>query len=613
MVRNAIGHIRLSWATLALTGLGFKLLTFVVLTPIVAILFRLFVALSGRVVLADTEILFFIAHPGGWICFVTVGALWLAIVSLEQAALIHILEQRSHDYPVGALAALRFALSHLRPVLRLCARIAALTLLVLLPMLAALAIVYITLLSKYDINFYLAHRPPAFWWSIICGALILVPFAVVFLRLFTGWVFALPLVLLENCDVAESLRVSRECADGRRMKLISWLVGWILMTTVVSAFCSGVCGVIGQQTISSVATSLPLLTFAVGALMIVWSVATVAVNLFGTISFAVLLFVCYEDLERDSQSREATSAKSNPGSSLIRFELTWKRIFLATAIGVVVAISVGIGALNTIQLEDQTQITAHRGASGRAPENTLAAVKAAIQQGADWVEIDVQETADGHVVVFHDSDFKRVAGNELKIWDATLRDLEDVDIGSWFAPEFNSERVPTLAQVLETCKGKVGVNIELKYYGREVRLEERVIEVVEAHNIEQEIVIMSLKQPAVQKIRNLRPSWTVGQLSAVTFGDLNRVDADFLAVSPGVANRNFIRRTQSSGRQVHVWTINDRLTMSIMVGRGVDNIITDEPALLRSVLEKRAKLTVTERALLSIADLFGTKPKFSEQ
>jgi glycerophosphoryl diester phosphodiesterase len=275
--------------------------------------------------------------------------------------------------------------------------------------------------------------------------------------------------------------------------------------------------------------------------------------------------------------------------------------------------TVGMVMLNTIQLEDETEITAHRGASADAPENTMAAVNAAIKQGADWVEIDVQETADGHVVVFHDSDFKRVAGNELKIWEATLDDLQDLDIGSWFAPEFKDERVPMLEQVLETCQGKIGVNIELKFYGHDVRLEERVIEIVEKYDMESEVVVMSLKLKSVQRLRELKPSWQVGLLTAAAIGSLRRVDADFLAVSAGTATRDFIRETHRSGKKVHVWTINDPIAMSTMIGRAADNLITDKPAVARQVLEERAKLGVPERVLLGVAELFGVKPLFSQQ
>ena len=171
------------------------------------------------------------------------------------------------------------------------------------------------------------------------------------------------------------------------------------------------------------------------------------------------------------------------------------------------------------------------GSSAAAPENTMAAVRQALVDRADWVEIDVQETADGHVVLFHDSDFMKLAGVDLKIWDATLADLKDIDVGSWFGPDFKDERVPTLDEVLKECKGKAGVNIELKYYGHDEQLEQRVAEIVEANGMQDHVVFMSLKQDAVKKMKSLRPQWKVGLLMSVSAGDLKNIHADFLAVN----------------------------------------------------------------------------------
>ena len=193
-----------------------------------------------------------------------------------------------------------------------------------------------------------------------------------------------------------------------------------------------------------------------------------------------------------------------------------------------------------------------------------------------------------------------MAGNPLKIWNATLEDLKSIDIGGSFSAEFKNERVPTLSQVLELCQGQVGVNIELKYYGHDQRLEERVIELVEARQMESEIVMMSLKMSAVKKMRELRPSWRVGLLSAVAVGDLKQVDADFLAISVGIASSQLIQDAHAVGKEVHVWTTNDPVTMSMMIGRGADHLITDQTVMAREVIE--AAQSSWRRGTLALGD-----------
>ena len=108
----------------------------------------------------------------------------------------------------------------------------------------------------------------------------------------------------------------------------------------------------------------------------------------------------------------------------------------------------------------------------------------------------------------------KLAGNPVKVWEADLATIQQIDIGSWFDPEFANERVPTLAQVLEEIKGRSKLVIELKYYGHDQQLEQRVIDLVEAAGMEQDIVIMSLKLEGIEKVQALRPDWTTGLLAA---------------------------------------------------------------------------------------------------
>jgi glycerophosphoryl diester phosphodiesterase len=225
------------------------------------------------------------------------------------------------------------------------------------------------------------------------------------------------------------------------------------------------------------------------------------------------------------------------------------------------------------------------------------------------VEIDVQETADGEIVVVHDSDLMRVGGAAVKIWEATSDELMEIDVGSWYGAEFNGERVPTLEQVLEICKGRAWVDIELKYYGHNDHLELRVAEIVERMGMEDDIVLMSLVYDIVLSMKALRPDWTVGLLTAKAVGDLTTSDADFLAVHVGIASSGFVRRAHAAGKEVYVWTVNDKLNMSRMMSRGVDGVITDHPALARQVIEERADMSSAERLMLTAAFWMGLEPK----
>src|SRR5262249_32888341 len=131
-------------------------------------------------------------------------------------------------------------------------------------------------------------------------------------------------------------------------------------------------------------------------------------------------------------------------------------------------------------------VTAHRGHARAAPENTLSAMRKAIESRADYAEMDVQLTADGKVVLLHDRDLKRLAGVSRRLDELSYDEVRQLDVGSWFAPAFSGERVPTLAEVIALCRGKIRLNIELKFFGPDRRLARAVAELIREQDFESE-------------------------------------------------------------------------------------------------------------------------------
>jgi len=606
---TTIADFRASWKTLAMTDIAYKFIAFVILFSVVGIIFRMMLSFTGRTVLADEDILYFLLQPAGWACLIIVGALSLGIVALEQAALMGVLQAKSQGRQMNYVGALQFAMKNTQAVLLLTARLMAVLIIVIAPFLLLAGIIYFALLTQYDINYYLTARPPEFLVAVALGLILLCALVFLILSLMSGWFFSLPLVLFENIKPSKALSISHERTKGNRFKLLRWITCWSFTMLLLSVALSWLVIWMGRLMAPQALDSLPLLAIMVGMILTFWLVTNLTVNLLGTTSFAVMLFNLYrcygyhEELNR-LQLGNVQSTLNQSG-----FRLTKKRLLLGAFLGIVLSSIIGLGAMYGVQFEERAEIVAHRGASAVAPENTLAAVKQAIIDQADWVEIDVQETADGEVVVFHDSDFMKLANIDLKIWDATMGDLTQIDIGSHFAARFKAERVPTLRQVLAACKGKIRVIIELKYYGHDQQLEQRVAEIVEAGAMQAEIMLMSLKSDKVKKMKALRPEWQVGLLTSAAIGNLSSADADFLAVNQGLAKRQFVRSVHNKGKQVFVWTVNDATTMSRLIGRGVDGLITDQPALARTVLTNRAELPSMGRLLLDLSEILGISPE----
>ena len=225
-----------------------------------------------------------------------------------------------------------------------------------------------------------------------------------------------------------------------------------------------------------------------------------------------------------------------------------RRCSLGLAALVVAGLVGGGRALEGIRATDRVEVIAHRGAAAARPENTMAAIERGIEDGADWIEIDVQETADGEVVVFHDSDFMRLAHVDRKIWEVTAAELRGIDLGSWFDPAYAGERAPTLRDVLAAARGRAKVVIELKYYGHDQDLEARVAALVDEFGMADQVALMSLSYPAIQKARAMRPDLRNGVLAATAVGDLAGLETDFLAVNVGLATPKLIRSAHAAGR-----------------------------------------------------------------
>lgn len=611
MLKGILQGLRLTWPTFVGIDIMFKVLALTVLTPLVSMLFRLFLAISGRTILADADIARFLLHPLGWLTLVIVGGAVVGIVALEQAVLMVIGLASAHGRSLRVLDAFRFVAGNSLGVLRITAQMVLRILLLSAPFLAVCGALYVLLLTDRDINFYLSHKPPRFWWA--CGSIgtLLLIGALLVVRCIANWSIAIQLHLFEDVAAGDCLKVSRERVTGHRRRIATFVALWWLACTVMASAASSVVMEIGKWLIPDVVHSLWRFVVSLGFLVLVLGIVNLIVNLLAVISFAMLQLQIYLRFAR-------TDAGNIPGcageTSTLGFRWNAGRVFAAMVLLCLLSATMGALVIRSVQVEDNVQITAHRGGAANAPENTLAAIRQAIANGADWVEIDVQESRDGIVVVAHDSDLARVAGVDLKIWDATAEQLRAHDIGSYFDVRFSGERVPTLAEVLEACRGRVGVNIELKFYGHNVALEQKVIELVESFDMADEVVVMSLEAALIHRVKRLRPEWTVGLLTAVTASDLTRAQADFLAVRASLATRSFVQRAHAQGKDVHAWTLNDAAAISSMISRGVDNLITDRPDLARQVLRERAEMSSTDRLLVDLGLRFGIIPeRFASQ
>ncbi len=233
----------------------------------------------------------------------------------------------------------------------------------------------------------------------------------------------------------------------------------------------------------------------------------------------------------------------------------------------------------------EIQITAHRGSSRTAPENTMAAMLAAIEEMADYAEIDVQLSADGIVVLGHDSTLRRVAGINKAISAMNWEELQTVDVGSWFSDSYKEERVPSLEEVMEACKGKLDLNIEIKNVGKNSELPDKVVELILSHGMEEQCVVTSTSLTYLKRVKEAAPELHTGYIVSAAYGDFYSSDAvDFVSLRYNFVTESLVESIHEQGKAVHAWTVNSKNEMERMQMLNVDNVITDYPVRAREIL-----------------------------
>lgn len=233
---------------------------------------------------------------------------------------------------------------------------------------------------------------------------------------------------------------------------------------------------------------------------------------------------------------------------------------------------------------DTLCITAHRGASDGAPENTMAAIALAVEEGADYAEIDVRMTADGVPVLLHDEALFRTTRVFADIGDVTYAEVSEYDAGSSFSKAYAGECVPSLEEVLDTFGNEIGFNIEIKTV-TDRAFTERVVAMIEAYDLEESCVITSTSYELLTWVKECNPGLKTGYILSLVYGEFYKSEAaDFFSIRSEFVSESLVEKVHAVGKEVHVWTVNKESELRRMKTIGVDNIITDKPAFAGTIV-----------------------------
>ena len=433
------------------------------------------------------------------------------------------------------------------------------------------------------------------------------------LLLCIGWVLVLPLFVLERKSLWQAVKESLSFVKRRFFRLVLLLVRWALSAMV-------------RVTLPALAIAVPLYGIIIGVglqstqAMFALSRATLAIELpffqflldcGVTVAQCTLLALLYSHLRGDSPVE--TDGKSYRSSGRL---LLTAAVAGATLLTFVLAVCYYVlpanDELRTMLGGSVPIVTAHRGFSAAAPENTLPAFQLAIDQGCERAELDVQMTKDGVVMVTHDTNMRRCTGRNQNIYDLTYDEVRKLDAGRWFGKKYAGTKVPTLAEVLDLCKSKIELNIEIKPNAATPELEAETLRIICEKGFENNCVITSQSYETLCKVKELAPEIPTGYILALGVGSYYDLPAaDFFSVESTFITSGMVQQVHLRGKTVSAWTVNREEDASDLLNLGVDDIITDKPGMVQQLMaedtDPDSKLVRVRDAIRSVIGWFDAE------
>ncbi len=591
--------VRLLYIHIALSFLFLWIVDLVLIVPSATFLLDRFINYSGSKAIGNFDIVIFLFTPVGAV-FVILSVIVFVVALMFQVSALMLLAHGGvsgqNDFPVGVLKQLfKKSIS----IFKLALGSVLLLFIVTIPM--ALIVIFLQkqFLSTHDINYYLSIQPLQYWLAVIVAIAAIMTAVVFYSSIIISVAFALPNVLFTDSTASQALKKGYRKFKPILFSIILLVVKFIFLWFIPALIINLIIYVAGGVLIRLSGTFMTLLLPAVELTL---GLNLIAGTLFGYIGLSLIAFLIYMIWYQIEYGKPVCI------DNRVKPPVSGRRVLFSVSIAAIAAaVFAGNLLLNTLEIEDRVLIIAHRGSAATAPENTLSALRKSIKDGADMVEIDIQLTKDGKVVLWHDKDAMRISGKGFVISETAYDTLETLDAGSWFSDKFTGERVATLEEAVETgIKGNISLLLELKNYGDERDLLlDSAVSILQKYNFTGKAAIMSLKHEEVRRVEQYYPEMEAGFIVSAVIGDLTLLDEDFLILSKQLATDSTISALHAAEKRVFVWTIDDVKTMSRLVNQGVDGIITNVPDKLKALLESRAALSPAQILLLRFGELYS--------
>jgi glycerophosphoryl diester phosphodiesterase len=425
-------------------------------------------------------------------------------------------------------------------------------------------------------------------------SILLYLFVIVILILFIETIFSIHLFTIDRMTFKNAYRESRRILQKNRFRMIREFITINFVINVLLYFIYLIVILLIGGIISITRGQEYVLGFLLTVLYSTYSfIGLIASIILVPINFSLIStwYYAYKEKNGLANSREIEEIiPINPR------DLKWiKRGTLLTLIilfllNITTVFSLVLEPSDYVEALHQMEIVAHRGASKDAPENTIASIELAIEQGADVIEFDIQLTKDNVIVLMHDYTLRRTTNltKQTRLADVTYDEIKNLDAGSWFSSDFEGEKIPTLIEVLSILGNRARLFIDIKTDSP--ILDEQLIQILELFDYVDHTVVLSKNRNQLMRLKALNPNIKTLLLISSFYGDVNQLANDSIVDYYGleqqfVVNASaIIKELQSRGKKIYAWTVSEPSDMESILKYGLDGMITARPYIAREVI-----------------------------
>lgn len=418
------------------------------------------------------------------------------------------------------------------------------------------------------------------------------------------FIFTFNYMIINNMKANEAIKASSKLFKENRKTVLKELAVILIVTALISSIVL----FIWLTLIVKISGQLNLDGYLSRIIMI----ALLQIQNFGILIISILLvpFECYYVTKLfykliDPKDIEYPKIAEKTKKSMLDNILHKKKTLIAIALTALLlySMTMGIFTREIIGYNNHIKIYGHRGYGVGTPENSISAIKKSIDNNIDYIEIDVQRTKDRKYVLNHDKTFERVSYEKpyfinKKVSDLNYSQIETLDIGRRVSQRYAGEKVPRIEEVLDVCKNKIKINLELKE-GIDHEMIDDLMELVRKKGMKKQVFFTSLNIRDIEYIENKDSTFDTGLIYFIKLGNYGSVDADYMIMEEREATDSNIKKLHKKGKKVIVWTVNTQESIDKFSKMDVDGIITDYPLEVKEAVSENSKLTSNDLILSS--------------